>query len=474
MVAASPRREPMKEGLPLSILLVEDEPPIRLSVGASLREAGHQIKMAADAEEAMAALGSHEFDLMVSDIHMPKGSGLELFRHVCVHAPSTDVVLMTAYGAVEDAVAALKQGARDYLLKPFDLDELILRIARIAEQRALKDRLLLAQSALRSRSDGSGMVGRTPQMARLRDRIETLAPSDAPVLITGESGTGKELVARRLHELSARRDRSFVAVNCAAFPEGLIEAELFGHERGAFTGAVKAREGRFKAAHGGTLFLDEVAEIPLPAQVKLLRVLQEGTIEPLGSNTPSKVDVRVISATHRSLKRFISEGKFREDLYYRLNVLDVALPPLRDRADDTPVLINHFLAELTKEGQTLPALTPRAYAALTSYHFPGNVRELKHAIEHAVVLSRGQEIDLEHLPKDVRGAASAPSSPDAKRGVIGSLSAAIKEFERAYLLRALDATRGKKMDAAKLLGISRKSLWEKLRGYDITDSDVDE
>jgi DNA-binding NtrC family response regulator len=443
-------------------------------VGNALRDAGHQVKLAADAEEALAALGSNEFDLMISDIHMPKGSGLELFRHICKSAPSTDVILMTAYGAVEDAVNALKQGARDYLLKPFDLDELLLRVARIAEQRAIKNQLLLAQSALRARSDTSGLVGRTAQMERLRDRIATLAPSDAPVLITGESGTGKELVARRLHELSARRDRPFIAVNCAAFPAGLIEGELFGHERGAFTGAVKAREGRFKAAHGGTLFLDEVAEIPLPAQVKLLRVLQEGTIEPLGSNTPVKVDVRVISATHRNLKRFIEEGKFREDLYYRLNVLDVTLPPLRERPGDLPVLINHFLTEMTKEGQPIPSLAPRAYAALTSYHFPGNVRELKHAIEHAVVLSRGKEIDLEHLPRDVRGADAAPSSADAKRGAVGPLYAAVKEFERTYLLRALDATRGKKMEAAKLLGISRKSLWEKLRGYDISDSDVEE
>jgi DNA-binding NtrC family response regulator len=464
----------MNEGLMLSILVVDDEPAIRMSVGDALRAAGHHVKTAADGGEALAALGTQAFDLMVSDINMPKASGLDLLRHICVNAPTTDVILMTSFGTVEDAVTALKQGARDYVLKPFDIDELLMRIMRIAEQRALRKQLLVAQSALLARSDGSGLVGRTPQMARLRDRIATLAPSDAPVLITGESGTGKELVARRLHELSARRDRPFVAVNCAAFPEGLIEGELFGHERGAFTGAVKAREGRFKAAHGGTLFLDEVAEIPLPAQVKLLRVLQEGTIEPLGSNSPIRVDVRVISATHRNLKRFIAEGKFREDLYYRLNVLDVALPPLRERTGDLPVLINHFLEQLTKEGQKIPTLTPRAYAALTSYHFPGNVRELKHAIEHAVVLARGQEIDLEHLPADVRGTNPLPSAPGNQRSAVGPLSAAIKEFERSYLLRALDATRGKKAAAAKQLGISRKNLWEKLRGHDITASDLEE
>jgi two-component system response regulator AtoC len=456
----------------LSILLADDEPAIRLSVSEALRSAGHRVQVASDGGEALSALGNQEFDLLISDIHMPKASGLALFQHVCANAPRTEVILMTAYGAIEDAVAALKQGAKDYLLKPFDVEELVLRVARLAEQRELREQLLSARSALQSRGEDSGLIGRTPLMTRLRDRIATLAPSDAPVLILGESGTGKELVARRLHELSPRRDRPFVAVNCAAFPEGLIEGELFGHERGAFTGAVKGREGRFKAAHGGTLFLDEVAEIPLPAQVKLLRVLQEGTIEPLGSNASIKVDVRVISATHRNLKRFIADEKFREDLYYRLNVLDIALPPLRERSGDIPVLIKHFLEKLTRAGERPPSLTPRAYSALTSYHYPGNVRELKHAIEHAVVLSRGQEIDLEHLPSDVRGA-GAPVAGSA-RGAIVSLAAAMKEYERSYLLRALDATQGKKAAAAKQLGISRKNLWEKLRAHDITDSDTDD
>jgi DNA-binding NtrC family response regulator len=456
----------------LSILLVDDEPAIRLSVGDALRGAGHRVQVASDGGEALTVLGGQEFDLVISDIHMPKASGLDLFQRLCKDAPHTDVILITAYGAIEDAVGALKQGAKDYLLKPFDIEELLLRVGRIGEQRELKQQLLHARSALQTAADGSGLIGRTPLMTRLRDRIATLAPSDAPVLITGESGTGKELVARRLHELSPRRDRPFIAVNCAAFPETLIEGELFGHERGAFTGAVRGREGRFKAAHGGTLFLDEVAEIPLPAQVKLLRVLQEGTIEPLGTNTPIKVDVRVISATHRNLKRFIADEKFREDLYYRLNVLDIALPPLRERGADIPVLIKHFLDKLTRPGDKPPTITPRAYSALTTYHYPGNVRELKHAIEHAVVLSRGLEIDLEHLPADVRGAGSLTGS--SPRGTIGPLSAAIKEFERAYLLRALDATQGKKAAAAKMLGISRKNLWEKLRSHDITDSDSDD
>ncbi|MFO0576060.1 MAG: sigma-54 dependent transcriptional regulator [Polyangia bacterium] len=456
-----------------AILLVDDDPAILMSVGSTLRAAGYEVTTAADGGEALAALGKQEFDLMITDIHLPKATGLELFRHASQMAPSMDVILMTAHGVIEDAVNALKEGARDYLIKPFDLEELVVRVQRIFEQRELRRELLTMKSQLLARSDDSGLIGRTPVMARLRDRVATLAPSDAPVLITGETGTGKELVARRLHELSPRRGKPFIAVNCAAFPETLIEGELFGHERGAFTGAVKGREGRFKAAHGGTLFLDEVAEIPLPAQVKLLRVLQEGTIEPLGSNTPIRVDVRVISATHRNIKRFLQEEKFREDLYYRLNVLDIHLAPLRERAGDIPVLIKAFLEKLTPAGQQPPTLTPRAFAALTTYHYPGNVRELKHAIEHAVVLSRGQEIDLEHLPSDVRGVSTLTGEAKPS-GSIGQLSVAMKDFERGYLLRALDATRGKKSNAAKLLGISRKNLWEKLRSHDITDSDTDD
>jgi two-component system response regulator AtoC len=258
-----------------------------------------------------------------------------------------------------------------------------------------------------------------------------------------------------------------VAVNCAAFPDTLIEAELFGHERGAFTGAVRQREGRFKAADQGTLFLDEVAEIPLPAQAKLLRILQEGAIEPIGTNTPVPINVRIISATHRNLKRQIMDGKFREDLYYRINVLNIHIPPLRERQGDLPLLIGYFLSCLTPPGKQQPTLSPRAYAALAEYPFPGNIRELKHAIEHAVVLARGQEIDLEHLPEDIAGAPRATEKTNGHAGPFYPLSAAIKEFEREYLLRALDRANGKKSEAAAILGISRKNLWEKLRAYGI-------
>ncbi len=302
-------------------------------------------------------------------------------------------------------------------------------------------------------------------MLRLAERIETIAQSDAPVLITGESGTGKELVARTLHDRSTRRAKAFIAVNCAAFPETLLEAELFGHERGAFTGAVKRRDGRFKAADGGTLLLDEIAEVPLPAQAKLLRVLQEGTVEPLGTNESTKVDVRIISATHRNLRERIKEGRFREDLYYRLNVLDIEIPPLRERRGDMPLLLQYFLNKFTQPGKTPSTISPRAWAVLSQYHFPGNVREFAHAIEHAVVLANGGEIEVEHLPGGITGTLDGTASTPA--GSLRSLSAALKEFEHEYLLRALAQANGKKMKAAEILGISRKNLWEKLRLHGI-------
>jgi DNA-binding NtrC family response regulator len=453
----------------LEILLVDDEPSIRLTVGDALRQAGHAVTLASDGEEALAILAERVFDCVVSDIRLPKANGLDIFRRAKQLAPQTDVILMTAYAAVSDAVSALKEGANDYLTKPFDVDELKLRLDRIMERRRLEAELRDARRELATRQATSSIIGRSPPMLRLIERIETIAGSEAPVLITGESGTGKELAAKSIHQLSSRRDRPFVAVNCAAFPETLLEAELFGHERGAFTGAVKAREGRFKAADGGTLFLDEIAEISPMAQAKLLRVLQEGTIEPLGQNRAVSVDVRVVSATHRNLKERIRDGSFREDLYYRLHVLDLAIPPLRDRRGDMPLLVEYFVRRRLG-GRSAPDISPRAWAALTEYRWPGNVRELEHAIERALVLSRGQEIDLDHLPEDVAGdRASTREAPREEGQHIRPLSIAIKAFEREYLLRALAASGGRKTAAADILGISRKNLWEKLRAHGVDD-----
>jgi two-component system response regulator AtoC len=467
----------------LDVLLVDDEPSIRLSVGDALQAAGYRVTLAADGGEAAELIATRVFDVVVSDIRLPKLDGLSLFRRIRAESPSTDVILITAYGRVSDAVQALKEGARDYLTKPFDNDEICLRVAAAADRRNLQRELENARAELASRS-GPALIGRSPTMARLGERISTMAGSHAPVLITGESGTGKELVAKSLHELSPRRKGPFVAVNCAAFPDTLLEAEFFGHERGAFTGAVKKRDGRFKAADGGTLFLDEVGEISLPAQAKLLRVLQEGAFEPIGTNTQVQVDVRVVSATNRNLKDRVAEGRFREDLYYRLKVLDISIPPLRDRQGDLPILVEHFMKRLGATPGT--GFSTAAWSVLTHYPFPGNVRELEHAIEHAVVLSHGREIGVEHLPSDMVAAVTASVAPAAGEaaatgsaglealpaaGPVRPLAVALKEFERAHLLQALTASGGRKTKAAEILGISRKNLWEKLRGHGIGDSD---
>lgn len=456
----------------LEILLVDDEPSIRLTVADALSDDGHHVTTAADGGEALSRLSENTYDLVISDIRLPKADGMTIFRTVRSSSPDTAVMLMTAYAAVNDAVSAMKEGAIDYLTKPFDIDELKVRVKRLAERRSLERDLYEARQQLAEKDPSTMIVGRSPLIVKLLDLVETIADSDAPVLITGESGTGKELVAKTIHAQSDRRGHPFVAVNCAAFPETLLEAELFGHEKGAFTGAVKNRDGRFQAASGGTLFLDEIAEIPPMAQAKLLRVLQEGVIEPLGTNKPVEVDVRIVSATHRNLKQRIKDGLFREDLYYRLNVLDVAIPALRERRGDLPLLVEYFLARMVRPGKEPPSISPRAWAALSDYGFPGNVRELEHAVQRAVVLSRGREIDLEHLPEDIVGAVKpAPSSGhESGPGPTGlrPLAVAIKEFEHQYLLRALQAVDGRKAKAAELLGISRKNLWEKLRAHEIS------
>jgi two-component system, NtrC family, response regulator AtoC len=454
----------------LDILIVDDEPMVQQSVAEVLRDAGHRVTAASDGAEALAQVTSHVYDVVVADIRLPKVDGLTLFRRVKKEAPSTDVILITGYGAVAEAVAALKEGAHDYLTKPIDLEEILLRLQRIDERRQIKRELEQARAGLAGGEMGPIVFGQSPAMTRLYYLIETFAQSDAPLLIHGDSGTGKELVARRVHDLSSRKGRPFVAVNCAAFPDTLLEAELFGHERGAFTGAVRKRDGRFKAADRGTIFLDEVAELSAPAQAKLLRVLQEGTFEPLGTNTPVAVDVRIVSATHQSLKDLIAQGKFREDLYYRLKVLGIDLTPLRERRGDLPILVQHFLRQGAKTGEEPLSISPRAWAALTEYSFPGNVRELEHVLLHASIMARSRnarEIDLEDLTSELTATTTPAPSSD---GQFRPLGVALGDFEREYLIRALRLTNGKKTKASQLLGVSRKALWKKLNAYGIQNA----
>ncbi len=452
----------------LSILVVDDDTDVRHFVGRALRDAGHGVTSASDGEEALRMLDTLAFDLVVSDIRLPKSDGLAILRHARRGVPQPDVILMTSFAAVPDAVAAVKEGANDYLTKPFEMDELLSRVARITEAHELHR--AVHEAPLAGEGAASLLVGTSPPMARLRDRIATVAPSDAPVLVSGESGSGKELAARMLHTMSPRRGRAFVAVNCAAFPDTLLEAELFGYERGAFTGATRRREGRFQAADGGTLLLDEVAEMPLSAQAKLLRVLQEGCVEPLGTNQSIKVDVRIVSATNRDLKARTAEGAFRSDLYFRINGVGLSLPPLRERRSDLPILLHHFLRRFVSPEQPLPDVSLGAWGALMSYAFPGNVREFAHAVQHAVVLSRGAGIEVHHLPDDVAG----PNAPRDAPSDVRPLGLELKRFEREYLLRALSAAGRKRSRAAELLGISRKNLWEKLRAHGISDADIED
>ena len=454
----------------LKLLVVDDEPDICSLISDALVDEGHEVTCAADGALALELASATPFDVVVADMRLPGLDGLALFRRLREESPTTDMILITGNAAVADAVAVLKEGAFDYLTKPIRLDELVIQLNRIASFRALSRDVVEARAELKRAPVLDQLIGHSPEMLSVVKRIETVANCDAAVLILGESGTGKELVARALHAGSERRDKAFVAVNCAAFPDTLIEAELFGHERGAFTGATHRREGRFKAAHGGTLFLDEVAELSTAAQAKLLRVLQEGTVEPLGSNVSIQVDVRIISATHQNLKPRVARGQFREDLYYRINTIDLSIPPLRARSGDLAVLARLFIRRFSAGRSSAPEMSWQAWNAVSSYGFPGNVRELMHAMEHAVLLSRGGTIELEHLPVSIRG--SRPPELETHGNQMAPLGVALKEFERDYLLRVVSQFGGKRIQIAESLGISRKNLWEKLRTHGIDQTDV--
>ena len=447
----------------LAVLIADGDPFARDKLSEALQASGHTATVVEDSQTALSRFAESPFDVVVSAVWTSRVDGLTLLRSIKQQTASTAVILIASRDNCSEAEAALKADVDDHVIKPFDIRDLVLRIERVGERRRIGAELRAARARPVTIGAGSKLIGDCPAMRSLIQRLETIAPASASVMIVGESGTGKELVARAIHDASPRAAGRFVAVNCAAFPEALIEAELFGHERGAFTGAVHRREGRFKAADGGTLLLDEVGEIPHGVQAKLLRVLQEGVIEPLGSNRQQTLDVRLICATHRNLKQLIAAGKFREDLYYRLNVLDVHVPPLRQRRADLAVLVSHFHQRFAGE-HAEPRIAPRAWAVLMNYPFPGNVRELEHAIQHAVVLSRGSEIDVWHLPYDLRGEAQAEEPPSS---LFRPLHDSMRDFERQCLLVALHQSKGVKLEAARLLGISRKTLWEKLRMYQL-------
>jgi DNA-binding NtrC family response regulator len=446
----------------ISLLLAEDDRIVRITVRDALEEAGYTVTECADGGEALRALEGERFDVVLSDVRLPGVDGLTLFRRTRQLQPQAGVVLMTAYADTEDAVTVMREGARDYLQKPFEMDELLLRIGRVREEIGFRRRMEEGQGSGEPSADV--LRGDSPPMRLLRERVEAAAAADVAVLLSGETGTGKDLCARLIHERSSRAPKPFVVVNCAAIPETLLESELFGHEKGAFTGADRRRPGRFEAADGGTLFLDEVGELPLGSQAKLLRALETSAFEPVGSSRTVKVDVRVVAATNRELAAELARGTFRKDLYYRLNVIDLHTPPLRERRSDIPALVSGFLGEIAaRQGRSPPELDAAAAAALVAHDYPGNVRELVHALERAVALARGGMIHLEHLPSDIAVPPEGSESPPPAADAMEPLEVAVEQFERQYIRRALAQTGGHRTRAAALLGISRKSLWERLR-----------
>jgi DNA-binding NtrC family response regulator len=445
----------------LKLLLVEDDRIVRIPVRDALEEAGYLVTDCADGAAAQRLLAAATFDVLLSDVRLPGLDGISLFRFARGLQPPPAVVLMTAFADTEQAVAVMREGVRDYVLKPFEMDELLLRLGAVRDEVQFRLRVGLAQ-ALQGAELAEQLAGKTPLMVQLRERLEAAAQSDVAVLLVGETGTGKDLAARLVHQRSRRAGGPLVSVNCAAIPETLFESEMFGHEKGAFTGADRRRAGRLEAADGGTLFLDEVGELSLANQAKLLRAIETSSFEAVGASSTTRVDVRVIAATNRDLSAAVAAGTFRRDLYYRLKVIDVPLPPLRERRPDIPVLVARFLGDIARrQGKPLQVLSPAAAAALATHDYPGNVRELLHALERAVALSRGRPIELEHLPPEF--ARGVTGSPAALEPGLPPLEVAVEQFERQYIARALEQVEGHRGRAASLLGISRKSLWERLR-----------
>jgi len=445
------------------ILIVDDDRNTREGLQRALQR-HYAVRLAEDATRALDMLADSEVDVLLSDLRMPGMDGLGLLRRVQAQHPSTICILLTAYGSVESAVEAMKQGAYDFLTKPVNLDHIEMLIERALHSRDMESRNRDLQSQLDRKYGMESIVGDSPPMQHVFDIVRQAAPSSATVLIQGPSGTGKELVAHAIHRLSNRAKGPFIAVHCAALSPTLLESELFGHEKGAFTGAVARRKGRFEMADGGTLFLDEISEIDPATQVKLLRVLEERRFERVGGVESVEVDIRLIAATNRDLKELIAQGKFREDLFFRLNVVDIFLPPLADRAGDIPLLCDHFLRECAeRNGRPVPGITPDALNLLTAYSWPGNVRELRNTIEKMVVLGRGEKITARDIPAVVReiGRERLPGLRVASQPDGGSLA----DTEREKILAVLRKQKGNRTRAAIELGISRRTLHRKLNEY---------
>src|SRR6266545_908122 len=451
------------------ILVVDDEKSMRDLLSITLEKEGYDVLTAAGGEPAIEALHRESVDAVITDLRMPKVDGLQVLRVAKEISPDTAVIVITAVASTETAVEAMKLGAYDYITKPFKLDEVNLIVRNALERKRLRDENLYLRRQLETQHRFENIIGKSSVIAEVFDTIRKIADSPSTAMLSGESGTGKELVARAIHFNSFRRDKPFVSVNCGAIPEGLMESELFGHVRGAFTGAVANKVGLFSAAEGGTLFLDEITEIPALLQVKLLRAIQLREIRRVGDTKDIKTDVRLIAASNRDLEGAVQEGAMREDLFYRLNVIPIHLPPLRERREDIPFLVAHFVQKFNKElGKNVRGVTPEAMAVLERYHWPGNIRELENALERASVLGTGEMVGVDALPDSVRRG-RPPREPDVldlpEEGL--DLEATLDDLERRYLQRALERTRGVQTKAAELLRMTFRQFRYKLQKHNL-------
>ena len=444
-----------------TILIVDDEASTREGLAKALKLSGYEILLAKDGYEALEILQKKNADLMLTDLRMGGMGGLQLIEETKKINPLLKIIVFTAYGTIETAVEAMKRGAYDFISKPINLDALEIVLNRTLETQRIENENTLLKQQLNKKIGFESIVGESQKMKDIFELIRQVAPTKASVLVQGESGTGKELIAQALHQLSPSKNKPFIALHCAALSENLLESELFGHEKGAFTGAFERHIGRFEKADGGTLFLDEISEISPKIQVKLLRVLQEKTFERVGGNQTIKVDVRVISATNTDLKKKVDEGLFREDLFYRLHVVYIQIPPLRERKDDIPLLVQHFLKEASQDNQKkVDSISPKAIEILMEYDWPGNIRELKNCIQSMVVLSKKNELGISDIPLAVR---------NHKKNTPSYLSSGIpmKQAEKNIIIQTLNSTRFNKTKAAKILGISRRTLHRKINEYSL-------
>lgn len=451
------------------ILVVDDEKSMREILEIFLKSEGYNISVASNGEVALEIMKDDFFDLIISDMKMPKVGGMELLRNVKKISPDTVVVIITAFGTTESAVEAMKLGAFDYITKPFQMDDIRLVVKNALEKQKLQKDVSILREQLKTPSL-ENIIGQGPAIKELFSLISKTAESNANVIITGESGTGKELVAKAIHGLSPRKDQHFVAINCAAIPEGLLESELFGYMKGAFTGAAANKQGLFEFANDGTLFLDEIGEMPLSLQAKLLRVIEDRTFRRVGGVSDVKVDVRIIAATNKDINALVEKGLFREDLYFRLNVLSVKIPPLRERRDDIPLLVEHFLRKFTADKKKF---SEEALEILKNYQWKGNIRELENIIERVVLLCENEIIGATHLPEEIRSSSTLTKGIAVPRGGI-NFEKLMEEMEKAYLLNALEQTNGVKTEAAKLLNLTFRSFRHKLKKYGIEKKTITE